>query len=171
MNLGTFFDHYSLAFGMSIPISFALYEFIINKNVDTFLLTLGLLFFVPALITFIYFGPKQLKLKKISLEFDNDQVAFTYSKETFDRLGWQIISSNNKDFISALRPWPFSIGNSGLGQEVSVFIESGRLYIVSLHYPNTQAQFWYNRNSKNVLIFEKEMKKYSAQQQINASRL
>lgn len=158
LNLGDFFDHYSFALGLSIPLCYALFEIIINKTVDTFLLTLGLVFLLPALLTFIYFGPKQLKLKELPITFSNNTVAYTCIKETFDRLAWPIISTANKDFISALRPWAFKIGSSGKGQEVSVFIENGLLYIISLHYPNSQAQFWDHRNAKNTLIFEKELR-------------
>jgi hypothetical protein len=153
------FNHYFLAMVMKILGCICLYLFIWNDLIEGeyFPLILALHFIIPALYIFLFLGKKQLKLNKIKTRYLDNKTAFILSKATFNCLNWKIIQEIADVYVVALRQYhlggvPIERG----AQAISVFIENGEIFIISLYYPTTQSEFFRN-HKKNIYFFEKKL--------------
>ncbi len=153
LTLGLAFDHYALAWYLIIPITFCMFIICGGKQIDEFLLTISVILFIPALMIFFYFGPKQLKLIKIPIDFNNSKAAYIIAKETCQSLNWSILEENGYAYIKALR----TDGALSTMHEIDLFIEGNYIYIISLYYPNSQATIYKNQNHKNVVTFKDKL--------------
>jgi len=153
------FSHYLRAI---LPAALACYfifkYFIVDiYKDDCYTLVLGILILTPSLYIFLYLGKKQLKLKKIPIKFLDNNTAFLLSKQTFNYYNWPVIEEINDTYIKALRR--FHLGKIPLeqgAQAISVFIEHGEVYVISLFHPTTESAF-FTKHKKNAFLFEKKL--------------
>jgi hypothetical protein len=85
------FEHYAVAIILTTPSFGAIYRILTNRPFDTFIVILGLICLIPGLTIYLYFGPRQLKLKKINMIFQNNVVAYEKAKYILGKLNWPIL--------------------------------------------------------------------------------
>ena len=156
--------HYLSAIILAVFGCFCIYNYIWNDLIsgEEGYLVIGIPCLLPALYIFFYLGKKQLKLKKVQLQFEDDKTAYMRSKEVFAFYKWDIMEENGINYIKAFRADSFFRRKSPWkGRAISIFIKQGNIYVISLLSPYTQAGIG-GYNARNVLLFERKIKELSS---------
>lgn len=139
-------------------LGFFLFLYFYLDSGDAFGLVIAIPWLFLALFILLYLGKKQLKLKMVQYHFADDRFAYLKAKEVFLFYRWDIIEENGINYIKALRADTFfGVKLPPRGRAVSIFIEQGNIYIISLFHPWTKADIL-GLNSRNVLLFERKIK-------------
>jgi hypothetical protein len=155
-NLRMVLMHYAMVFPALFGFFFFLYIYFDSGDAFGLFMAAPWLFF--ALFITLYLGKKSLKLKKIQYHFADNRQAYTAAKKVFEFYKWDVLEENSINYIKAFRADYYFIKRKSpwKGRSISVFIEFGNIYIISLYHPRTQAEI-FGDLTRNVKLFENKI--------------
>ena len=153
-------SHYFIVvFILSIPMFtlISVFEIYVTKTYDGVrtaeeLLRFSLPWVIPA-IAFFFIQRQQLKFKKISIDYNDEEFKEAVIR-TVKQLEWTI-DKNNKTYLRAHRPWNWT---SSWGEMITIIKLSDGFLINSIGDPNAWGSgFGYYWNKKNIKTFIKNL--------------
>ncbi|MEI6854306.1 MAG: hypothetical protein WCL06_15770 [Bacteroidota bacterium] len=158
-NLRRIIEHYTMVFPALFLFFCCLYIYFDIGDAFGLFMAAPCLFF--ALFIIFYLGKKSLKLKKVQYHFADNRQAYIAAKKVFEFYKWDILEENSINYIKAFRADYYFIKRKSpwKGRSISVFIEFGNIYIISLYHPRTQAEI-FGDLTRNVKLFENKINEF-----------